>query len=115
MIRDYMKKSLTDFEKLIDYVEEKLNIEFCEVLNEKDAVDEAEETVDEDFECVRGFVGDENIRIILGHWTGKGDKKGFIYAICYPEEPVYQGPIDSWREVAEKAVKHVEKYVLGEK
>lgn len=105
MIRDYMKKGLTDFEKLIDYVEEKLNIEFCEVLNEKD----------EDFECVRGFVGDENIRVILGHWTGKGDKKGFIYAVCYPEEPVYQGPIDSWREVAEKAVEHLKRYVLGEK
>lgn len=108
MIRDYMKKSLTDFEKLIDYVEEKLNIEFCEVLNEKD-------DVDEDFESVRGFVGDENIMVILGHWTVKGEKKGFIYVICYPEEPVYQGPIDSWREVAEKAVGHVKKYVLGEK
>ena len=113
MIRDEMKKSLTDFERFIDFVERKTGIEFYGDLAQVDVIGDYKDTTGRDLDYCIGSLDDENgeqIAIVtLAHSFGEHGDEDFSYGIDYGlGEISFEEEIPTWREAAEKAVKAIE-------
>lgn len=107
-----MKKRLTNFERYIDRVEEKTGISFHETLDEEGDIPEYKKSHGRDLEYVVGEItgenGAPNVKVCLAHSFGEAGDEDFMWAVDFPEEPVYQEGLASWKEAAENVVKIVE-------
>ena len=116
MIRDYMKKSLTDFEKLVEYVELRFGISFYGDLDQADAIDDYKSMNGRDLDYMISSVDDKDgtpmVTVTVGHSVGKRGDEAFMYVVEPAEgEPVYEEGISNWREAAKKTVAAVKKYM----
>lgn len=113
MIKDEKKKSLTDFEKLVDCVERKFGISFYGDLGQADAIGEYKEETGRDLDYLVGSIDDEQgipiVTITLGHSFGKKGDEDFNYVVGPQNgEPVYEEGISNWKEAAKKAINATE-------
>lgn len=120
MIKDEMKKSLTDFEKLVDCVERKFGISFYGDLDQADAIDDYKSVNGRDLDYLIGSVDDKDgtpmVTVTVGHSFGKRGDEDFMYVVEPAEgEPVYEEGISNWKEAAKKAIKAVEDVINRDK